>query len=417
VASRLGDSLSAETDSKLKLGLEQRARYESRTGNSFGKDPDIDTGLIRTRVSLTFQPVQWFLISGMAQDSRAPWYGSNAPNTVRDPLDLQESYVELFPGYKKGFGMTAGRMMLNYGEARLIGIPQWGNLARTYDHTRLYYRSARARIELLMVSPVKIRIGEFNRPELGDRVWGTYDVFPEIYGKNSLDVYVLRHDQNRAGGFTGGSQLMGTDKLETSTFGFRLYGPFLAGAKYSIEAAGQTGKIGPAEQRAAAWFSSISRHWTAAGMPLDVSGEYKFASGTRNPQDPMHSGTFDQLYPANHDKFGHEDLLGWRNLHNLRSLTTLGISRSFALNFMYNSFWLADARDSLYNGSGKAIARSATGTAGRFVGQEADLFATYKYRHFTLGAGYGHLFTGGFLQKTTPGVGPTYLYIFHTYSL
>jgi hypothetical protein len=51
------------------------------------------------------------------------------------------------------------------------------------------------------------------------------------------------------------------------------------------------------------------------------------------------------------------------------------------------------------------------------VGQEADLFATYKYRHFTLGAGYGHLFTGGFLQKTTPGVGPTYLYIFHTYSL
>jgi hypothetical protein len=155
----------------------------------------------------------------------------------------------------------------------------------------------------------------------------------------------------------------------------------------------------------------------AGGLPLDISGEYKYASGTKSPQDTTRSGTFDQLYPANHDKFGHEDLLGWRNIHNLRSLATLGIAKSFAINFMYNSFWLADARDSLYNGSGKAIARSATGAAGRFVGQETDLFATYKYRHFTLGAGYGHFFTGRFLQQTTPGIGPSYVYIFHTYSL
>jgi len=33
------------------------------------------------------------------------------------------------------------------------------------------------------------------------------------------------------------------------------------------------------------------------------------------------------------------------------------------------------------------------------------------------GAGYGHFFSGQFIQKTTPGVGPTYLYVFHSYSL
>ena len=83
---------------------------------------------------------------------------------------------------------------------------------------------------------------------------------------------------------------------------------------------------------------------------------------------------------------------------------------------MYNSFWLARLRDSLYNGSGRSIVQSAAGTAGRHVGQEADAFLTYKYKHFQIGAGYGHFFKGGFVNKTTPGVRPSYLYLFHTYS-
>jgi hypothetical protein len=83
---------------------------------------------------------------------------------------------------------------------------------------------------------------------------------------------------------------------------------------------------------------------------------------------------------------------------------------------MYDSLWLASSRDGLYNGSGKIILRSASGAAGRHVGEEADLFATYKYRHLLLGAGYGHLFAGAFVRANSPGVDPTYLYLFHTYS-
>jgi hypothetical protein len=83
---------------------------------------------------------------------------------------------------------------------------------------------------------------------------------------------------------------------------------------------------------------------------------------------------------------------------------------------MYNSFWLASAKDALYNGSGKSIARSAAGTAGRHVGQEADVFVTWRYRHFLMGAGYGHWISGEFIRKATPGISPVYLYLFHTYS-
>lgn len=413
----LSDYLSTQTGGKWSIEFEQRERYENHTGQAFGKDPDLYTGLARTRVGVIWHPLRWLKISGMMQDARAPWYGPNAPNTIRDPFGLHEAYIEIRPDEKTGFGFSGGRRMLNYGEGRLIGTPQWSNLSRTYDHGRLWYATPRARFEVLMVSPVKIQIDSFSQPNLGDRVWGMYDSFPDLFKKSLLEVYLLRHDQNRVGGFTGGSRLAGTDRLEVNTLGYRLAGPLTRGVKYSLEGAVQNGMIGPGHHRAEAWYSWIGRRWTVAGRDLDLGVEYKFASGSRNPTDPSQSRTFDQLYPANHDKFGHEDLLGWRNLHNLRSLDTYAVTKNFALNFMYDQFWLASARDGLYNSAGKIIAQSITGAAGQHIGQEADLFGTYKHGHFLFGAGYGYFLPGRFLQTTTHGISPTYIYIFHTYTL
>lgn len=405
------------TGDKLNFTLEQRVRYESRTGSSFGNGVDVETGLVRTRLGLTYKPVEWIKFSGMVQDSRAPWYGANAPNAVRDQADLQEGYVELFPATKSGFGLTAGRMMLNYGEGRLIGTPQWGNLSRTYDHTRAYWRTEHAQLEVLFVSPVKVRIGEFNRPELGDHIWGTYDVFPDLIHKSKVEAYALRRDQNQPGGFVGGSASAGTDKLGIDTFGFLVSGPVAGNVKYSIESAWERGKVGPADLSGRAWYSSLSRRWMVSGKTLDVTADYKYASGTDNPSDVLHTGTFNQLYAANHNVFGHQDLFAWQNLHTVRGVVSYSLFKNFTLSCMYFDFRLASARDGLYGASGKQIARSAAGTAGTHVGQEADLFGTYKYGHFTFGAGYGHFFTGQFVNKTTPGVGPAYLYLFHTYTL
>lgn len=405
-------------DQKLRIGIEQRIRLESRDGNGFGRDPDIDTGLLRTRFSLTYEPAPWIRLSGMAQDVRAPWYGNNAPNNMRDPLDLQEGYVELRPRARTGFGMTAGRMMLTYGEGRLIGVPQWSNTSRTYDHARVYFRGRRMRLEALLVSQVKVRTDAWNRPMLGDRLWGVYNTFPGIGEKGVFDVYVLRRDQNRPGGFTGGSTAAGTARLELNTAGFRLAGPLAAGLKYSVEAAAQNGWVGPARHFGSAWFALLGRRVTAVGKPLDLSVEYKFASGSRNPADPLRSRTFDQLYASNHDRFGHEDLFGWRNICDLRALATWSATRRLAVNAMYNDFWLANAHDALYNSSGKAIVRVSSGAAGRHVGREADLFGTWKYGgHFQVGAGFGRMVPGGFLRAATPGASPNYLYIFHTFSL
>lgn len=407
--------VSEQTGGKISFTFEERTRLEDKTGVNFGKSPDLSYGLQRTRFGMSYKPFEWLKVSGMVQDSRSPGY-ENAPSTVRDPADLHEAYVELFPDQKTGFGLSAGRRMITYGEGRLIGVPEWSNLSRTYDHARAYYRFRRASIEMLFASPVKTRIGEFNQPVLGDHIWGTYNVFPNLWQENSLDAYALRREQNRPGGFTGGSTQAGTDRLITNTYGFRLTGPLTFGMKYSVEGALQSGQVGSASQYGAGWFSGVNRPVTLWGKSLNLSGEYKYASGNKDPNDKAHIGTFDQLYAANHDRFGHQDLFGWRNIHHLRSLETYGLTKAFALNFMYTNLWLASVRDGLYNGSGKMIAQSVTGTAGRHVGQETDLFATYKFHHFLFGAGGGYFFKGEFIQNTTPGAGPTYMYVFQTYS-
>lgn len=413
---KLADTLSAETDSKLKLSFEIRARFENRAGNSFGKEPDREYGLSRTRFGMTYTPLKWLRFSGMVQDSRAPFYGPGAPTSLRDRADLHEAYFELMPDSKAGFGFLAGRSMLSYGEGRLIGTPQWSNLSRTYDNARLSWRGVRAKVDLLLLSPVKIRLEEFNRPVLGERIWGVYTSFPNAFGRSQVDFYVLRHDQNRVAGFTGGSRANSTDRLGTNTVGFRLVGPLAPGWKYSLENAWQGGAIGAASQQAAAVFYSVTRHWMLGRHPLDVSGEYKYASGTGDPANSRHSGTFDQLSPANHDKFGHSDLFGWRNLHNARSETTLGLNKRIVAHLLYDHLWLASARDGLYSSAGKVLIRSADGSAGRHVGQELDGFVTCRVGLYQFGAGYGYFFDGGFIRRLTPGASPSYAYVFSSYA-
>jgi len=404
----LNQAIRDNTHGEFGFTFEERTRWEEKDGVTFGKSVDQQDMLSRLRIGADFTPVSWFTISAMGQDARAPFYGAKAPNSIRDTMDLQEGYIELFRSRKTGFGAIFGRQMLNFGDSRIIGSPQWSNVSRTFDTGRLYYRTEKMRFEVLMVSPVKVLPDQFNVPDLGERIWGTYDTFSKVWHGASIDAYALRHSQNKIGGWTG------TGTLGTDTFGGRIYGPLPGKFAYDAEGIGQIGHSGLLTQRAFAYFAGASRKTTVLTKPLNFSGEYKVASGTG--PGSSNSGTFDQLSPANHDKFGQEDLFGWRNLRTLKSLETLNITRSFALNAMYTDEWLDSPTDSLYNSSGSVIATSKKGTASTKVGQEMDGFVTYKYGAHLFGAGVGHFFKGEFVTETTRNINPRYFYIFQQYS-
>jgi hypothetical protein len=405
---RADRSLQESTNQVFHFTFQERTRWEEKDGVNFGKSVNQQDMLSRLRIGALLQPVSWLKIYAMGQDARVPFYGAPAPNSIRDTIDLQESYIKLFDG-RPGISASFGREMLDYGESRLIGSPQWSNVSKTFDGGRLDYKLSNLQFEALVLSPVKVLPDEFNRPNFGERIWGTYNVFSRVWRGASFDAYALRHSENRIGGWTG----LGT--LGTNSFGGRFYGPLSHGFAYNFEAVGQTGHLGPLAQHAFAWYAGTSKQTSLAHRPFILSGEYKLASGTN--AGSAGSGTFDQLSPANHDKFGHEDLFGWRNLKTIRSVETWKVTKNFAGNLMYSDERLYSATDSLYNSQGSSIARSKNGTAGTHVGQELDAFVTYKYGAHLFGAGFGHFFKGEFIQNTTPGVNPRYFYIFQQYTI
>jgi hypothetical protein len=225
---------------------------------------------------------------------------------------------------------------------------------------------------------------------LRDHFWGTYNQLGPV------DAYFFHRE------FAEGA---------TNTVGSRTVRGIGAGLRLSIEAAVQGGKVSGLDHRAFAWHSTLSRPVTI-GRPVELTIEYNYASGSDEPA--RRSNTFDQLHGANHDKYGHADLFGWRNIHHLRSLDTITLGK-LSLRFMYSNFWLASPRDALYNLQGRPIVRAPAGDAGRHVGQEADVYATFPWRSFVWGMGYAHFFAGEFVRKMAPGVNPSYAYFFQTY--
>lgn len=405
----LNKLLAEKTGKRFQLSFELRQRLEDRTGPAFGRDRDLAADYVRTRIGATFRPVDWIKLSALGQDTRAPGYGLPAPGNVRDPLDLQEGYVELFSPKQTGWGFSLGRQMIGYGDTRLIGSPQWAYTARTWDNARLYHVTRRVRLEALFLSTIQPRGTGFNKPTLGDRIWGTYSTVKDLSRKGSVtDFYLLRHDQNRAAGFTGA----GT--LGISIAGSRWAIPLPRSFRVTFEGVLQGGHVGPLDHRAAGGVAMVGYKTTLFGKPLDLANEYKYASGT--DPDSGRSGTFDQLYPAAHDKLGHIDLIAWKNIHNLRSLNTFSLRKNWSWILMYNASWLANRRDALYNLQSRVIVRASDGRAGRYVGQEIDLYTNYQVMGFTIAAGIGQFFPGTFVRRTTPGAHSRLLYLSTSYA-
>ena len=60
--------------------------------------------------------------------------------------------------------------------------------------------------------------------------------------------------------------------------------------------------------------------------------------------------------------------------------------------------------------------RSATGTAGKHVGQEIDVQTAFTYSpQLQITAGYAYLVPGTFLENTTPGASYRYPFVMVTY--
>ena len=390
----------------LQVRGEFRARVEGFTGAGFADNSDA-YWMDRFRLNATASPTTSMKLVVQIQDARA--FDKTAGSQLvplRDTLDLRLAYGE--------FGSTntvrIGRQELVFGEQRLLGHVSWLNTARSFDGARVTLKRAGLQLDAFAASVVTIQPDAFDKSGAGNGLYGAYLSMTTIVPKQTLEPYFFWRESP---GIT--AELGGVAGLHQATTGVRMAGKLPSAFDYSTETAIQTGSVGPDAVRA--WAS----HWlvgkTLAGVSARprVSGEYNYASGDANRTDGTR-GTFDQLYPTGHDKYGLADQVGWRNVHHARVGVELKPSAKWGVSGGYHSWWLASVTDALYSAGGAAVARSAAGTAGRHVGQEVDVQAAYTYSpQLQVGIGYAHLRPGEFLMNTTTGHAYNYPYLMVTY--
>ena len=323
-------------------------------------------------------------------------------------FDLRQAAVDIGSA-KAPLAARLGRQEIAFGDQRLVGHANWLNSGRSFDAARVIVRARRAQIDLFAASVVRILDDEFDKSGNGNRFAGAYVTSGALVPEAVVEPYVFwRRDGNLR------SESGSFDALHQLTTGARLVGKLPARLDYNIEAAIQRGSLG--SDSVGAWAGHWQlRHTLQSKRAPHVIAEYNYASGDANPADGRR-GTFDQLYPTAHDKYGLADQVGWRNIHHLRAGFDIALIRLTPIAVSYHSFWLAESRDALYAASGAPIARVPSGAASTRVGQEIDAQISRPITpQLTLAAGYSHLVAGPFLKEATPGKSYSGPFVMATY--
>ena len=406
------DGLNQSLPKWLHFNGEFRTRFEGLGGLGFRPDAADAFLLTRVRLNMRVSPTSWMRFQFQAVDSQAFWRNAkpDAP-PYEDTFDLRQGYVELGSSDKPTFTLRVGRQELVLGEQRLVGHLNWTNTARSFDAAKLTIKHGNYKVDAFASSVVVLKEGSFDKSSGGNNLHGAYGTIEKLIPNATIEPYVLwrvgRGTRTEAGA---------PGVLSRPVYGGRIVGKLPGSLDYGAEMVGQTGSVGTDTIRA--W----AGHWvTGYTLPkvkktTRIVAEYNYASGDQSTTDGKQQ-TFDQLYPTGHDKYGLSDQVGWKNIHDVRSGVEFKATKKLSMNTFYHAWWLPSRTDALYNAAGAAIARVTAGTAGRFVGQEADIQGTYALRpELSLGGGFANIFPGTYLKNATPGKAYRFSYAMATYT-
>ena len=391
-----------------------RYRFEGRQGLGFREGNDDGYPLFRTRVNVGVTPTSWLQFYFQGQDSRAPGK-KNANGVFRDPFDVRQAYVKIGGQEGSPAALTAGRQLLLYGDQRLVGPLDWTNTSRTFDAVKLELKAGdTAKLDVFASSVVQNDPSRrVNQRRDGANLHGACGSVKNVIPKSTIEPYVLWQTNPLVEG-----ELNLRGDLDRYTSGVRVWAKGLGPWDYNIAVVSQRGSFGGAD--ISAWGSYAELGFTvrkAAWQPRFYS-EYTFGSGDSNPADGVVGG-FNDVYPTAHLWYGYNDLVGWRNLKNLRLGTQLKPHAKVGLRLDYHSFWLANRNDGLYNVAGVlTVAAPEGGAHNSKIGDEFDMTVTVPLSPtITVGGGLGYMCPGAFLKQNTPGAGNAFTFLFTSFQL
>ncbi len=380
----------------IRVRADFRERMEGVDNAGFVQSRDDLYWLTRLRLNTTVAASKQLSFQVQLQDARVgrKTVGSTAA-PFKATLDVRTAFSDIGAATGRAT-MRVGRQELALGDQRLVGHANWLNAARTFDAARLTLRQKTYIVDAFAASVVRILPDAWDKSGNGNRFYGAYVSLRSVLPKGSIDPYFFWRGDRRLKSEQGE-----IGDLHQATTGVRVAGTLPHAYEYNAEAAVQAGSLGPDTIRA--WAGHVQMKTGPFGPALRVAGEYNVASGDADPADGRR-GTFDQLYPTAHDKYGLADQVGWRNVQHVRAGVDIARLKSWPIAAAYHSWWLNDARDGLYLASGAQLARIPTGAPGRHVGQEIDVQVTHALTpQLQLAGGYAWIVPGTFLNAATPG--------------
>lgn len=389
----------------LQIHAQIRGRFEVPSGTALNNTTSADEYLSRIRVDFGIKPTSWLRFFAQTQDARISGYPvSPAPNTVYNPLDLRQGYIELGGAATHGVSLRFGRQELAFGGERLIGPADWG-MSRTFDAVDMSVVEGKTKVDLFAGSSVLIDPNRFDRHKPGEHFYGAYGSIKHFGPRLTIEPYVLFKQTLLV---KSENSVLG-DGLVTSP-GIRALGKLPMGFDYIAEVVVQRGSY--SADKVSATGESYVLGWTVPGYNFAprFSAEYNYASGDAALKDGYRN-TFDQFYPSNHSYYGMFDQFGWKNMKNFRSGYDCSVSKKVKIRGDFNEFYVATVQDSLYNSAGSSMVlnRKATST---HIGTALGATVMYQWtKVWKVSAGYTHLFAGNFLIQSNVGFGYSYPYV------
>ncbi len=415
----------------LNISAEIRERYEGRVNSSFGNPNDAGVNQnnqsfvgSRTRLNVGYDVSPDINLFLQLQDTRA--FGAE-PGTISNTqnLDLHQGYFQVNNMFLDGLQLRVGRQSIAFGNHRVIGDAEWSNVARSFDAVRMTLERLVGSLDLIWA---RTRDNDVDQITIRDPVsfpgtpaeqrkgtddqdlyiaYGTFKGIPTV----SVEPYWIFLVDNGV----GGSLLApAATNQQRHTIGTRVDGTLFAKhLDYTMEGDYQFGKI--ASQRtggigvrdleinAAAFAAKAGYNFLELPWFPRIGVEYDFASGDGDNNTDDQRGnfnTFENLFPTNHALMGVMDLMGWRNMQDLSLSFKVNPRPKTGISIDYHMFRLANRKDNWYRFNGEVQIQSSADNQAESIGQELDItaFTTVK-ETVKLGAGWGHFFTGEFIEK------------------
>ena len=185
-------AINKELPNWIRVGMDHRFRMEGYTALKYQAGNNDRWFLNRLRANITLLPAPWWKFTFQAQDARVFFKeNANGQNPYINRTDLRMAFAEIGDADKRPLTLRVGRQELAYGEERIVGASNWGNVARVFDAARLIVRHGAWQVDLVSASVVRPELRGISHHLQGNNLHFAYGHWNNPLPDTVIEPYVL----------------------------------------------------------------------------------------------------------------------------------------------------------------------------------------------------------------------------------